>query len=171
MTTNFYYFREACAFNPISEPIWSSSLHMSEDKTCVAIINQPNLEVSSNTSYSASNVIQLIGNQLFCTVYKCVICKICSFNIIICTHTLQLFSAVSSIITCLIIQTVTDITGHPDKGIYRTKSKYSSNTNSSQLPFMECICCWPSRRRHNYNHLIQLQIGNFRDKYATKLIT
>ena len=44
---------------------------MSVDKTCVAIINQPNLEVSSNTNYSAANFIQLKSDKFFCTVWKC----------------------------------------------------------------------------------------------------
>ena len=65
------YFREDCTFSSIPEPILSSSLQMSVDKTCVAIINQPNLEVSSNTNYSAANFIQLKSDQFFCTMWKC----------------------------------------------------------------------------------------------------
>ena len=44
---SYSYFRENCAVSSVPEPILSSSLQMSVNDSCLAIVNQLNLEVNS----------------------------------------------------------------------------------------------------------------------------
>ena len=62
------------------------------------------------------------------------------------------------------------LTGHWCSSILSHWKREDCIIYPSQLSFMECISCWFTRRHHNYQHFIQHQTGNFRYKYATKLI-
>ena len=181
------YFSEKCAVSSVPEPVLSSSLQMSVNEICLAIVNQPNLEVNSSTNYTAlpglfgwCAMLYWLAARIWAHVFpggsflhmwldQLVIFEI---NTILSTH--------YTIFHCILwnwasfIHTVTvlfDITGHHEHSFYKCASKQDSDIPRSQLSFMECISCRPTRRHHNYQHFIQHQIGDSRDKYATKLIT
>ena len=53
MHCSYSYCRQNCAVSSVTEPVLSSSLQMSVNETCLAIVNQPNLEVNSHTNEPA----------------------------------------------------------------------------------------------------------------------
>ena len=177
MHFSYSYCRENCAVSSVTEPVLSSSLQMSVNKTCLAIVNQPNLEVNSHTDDPA--MPGLFGWRAMLAVltgcpqgyrshgdhgsasFTWDICYTPAIFIVLLTWTFFI----------QIVTVISDITGHHVHSFYKCPSKHGSDIHLSQLSFMECICCWSTRRHHNYQHFVQHQTGNFRYKYATKLIT
>ena len=49
----FYSYSESCTLSTVPEPILTSPLHVADDKVCLAVVDQPNLEVSQ---YTAQNM-------------------------------------------------------------------------------------------------------------------